>query len=221
MQTRFQTKAQLAATAIREAIRDGQLVPGERIEIGRVAEALSISPTPVREALYLLEAEGLVLNEPHRGMRVADFSSDDVAELYRLRSELEGLATRLAVPRMSPEYVEELWALERRRRGALIAGRILESSKINRRWHMALYEPAMSTGYLNEFIARLWNAFPWSTSWRVPGRTSHSIEDHQAIMEAVDRGDAESAGRRIEEHITRSQEAVVALLRSTERDATV
>lgn len=218
MQPRFQTKAQFAAESIREAIRDGSLGPGERIEIEALATPLGMSPTPVREALRLLEAEGLVVNEPHRGPRVADFSTDDAAELYRLRVVLEGFATRLSVPRFTSDDIEDLWRLEAGRRVALDSGRTPESSELNRRWHMSLYAPAMVTTYLNEFIGRLWNAFPWSTAWRVPGRARHSIDDHAAIMEAVTERDAERAATLLELHITRSQEAVVELLRSAATD---
>jgi DNA-binding GntR family transcriptional regulator len=217
MQPRFQTKAQFAAESIREAIRDGSLGPGERIEIESLAAPLGMSPTPVREALRLLEAEGLVVNEPHRGPRVKDFATDDAAELYRLRAVLETFATRLSVPRFSPTDIDELQRLEESRRAALDAGRIPESSELNRNWHMSLYAPAMVTPYLNEFIGRLWNAFPWSTAWRVPGRATHSIADHAAIMEAVIARDPDRAAALLEQHITRSQEAVVELLRSASR----
>ena len=189
MEVRFQTKAVYAAEWIRQAIRLGQLAPGERIDMDALTTQLGMSPTPIREALRSLEAEGLVANEPHRGMRVADFSSDTAAELYVLRANLEGLATRLAVPRLTAADVAELRELEARRREAMTRGDIGVSSDLNHQWHMGLYRPAMETPYLTEFIGRLWNAFPWTTSWKIPGRSQRSLEQHEAIMTAAAQGD--------------------------------
>jgi DNA-binding GntR family transcriptional regulator len=219
MEVRFQTKAGFAAEAIRSAIRHGQLAPGERIDMEALTIKLGMSPTPIREALRSLEAEGLIANEPHRGMRVADFSTDVAAELYVLRADLEGLATRLAVPRLTQDDLAALRQLEDRRHQAMARGDMAESSALNHDWHMGLYRPAMETPYLTEFIGRLWNAFPWATSWKIPGRSQRSLDDHKAIMIAAVARDATEASRLMVEHILSSKDPVVQLLEETRLSA--
>ena len=215
MRVQFQTKAVYAAESIRLAIRHGELAPGERIDMDALTTRLGMSPTPIREALRSLEAEGLVANEPHRGMRVADFPTAAAAELYLLRANLEGLATRLAVPRLTADGIAELRNLESLRRDAMTRGDIAESSDLNYQWHMGVYRPAMETSYLTEFISRLWNAFPWTTAWKIRGRGQKSLEDHEAIMVAAAQSDASEASRLMEEHILRSKDAVLQLLEET------
>lgn len=212
MAVRFQTKAGYAAESIRSAIRHGQLAPGERIDMDALTAKLGMSPTPIREALRSLEAEGLVTNEPHRGMRVTEFSAGVAAELYLLRAEIEGLATRLAVPRLSNDEIAQLRRLEIRRHDAMARGDMEESSSLNHEWHMGLYRVAMDTPYLAEFIGRLWNAFPWATSWKIPGRSQRSLYDHDAIMLAAAQGNAAEASRLMTEHILSSKDPVLRLL---------
>lgn len=215
MQPRFRTKTQLAAEEIRSAVRSGQFAPGQRIDAEGQALRLGMSATPVREALRLLEAEGLVVNDPHRGSRVADFSSDNASELYALRATLEGLATRLSVPHLSDDDTATLREIERERQEALSAGDFARSSELNWQWHMTLYRHAMATPYLNDFISRLWNAFPWATSWNTPGRSDQSHADHANILLAAGEGDAKRAARLVEAHILSSRDAVLGLLAQT------
>ena len=85
--------------ALREAITSGRLAPEERIKQERIAAELGVSRTPVREALHLLEREGLVRLVPRRGAIVQGFTAADVRELYELRELLEPAAAELATVR--------------------------------------------------------------------------------------------------------------------------
>jgi DNA-binding GntR family transcriptional regulator len=209
---RFQTKAHYAADVIRAAIRSGELGPGERIDIETLAVSLGMSATPLREALRLVQADGLIEYEPHRGVRVASFPNEQVAELFQLRALLEGAATRMAVERMSRDALSELREIEADRVASLEAGDIPTSRLLNERWHMTLYRIGTTTEFMNEFIARLWNAFPWTTTWRITGRAETSIREHAAILRAIEKGNHELAGRLIEEHVMSNRAAVLKLL---------
>jgi DNA-binding GntR family transcriptional regulator len=165
------------------------------VDIDSIATKLDMSPTPVREGLRLVEAEGLVVSRPHRGTSVVDFATDDAAELYTLRAVLESLATRLSVPHLTASDYESLRRTESERAAALARGDMTAASELNEQWHMTLYSRAMATPYLSEFIGRLWNAFPWTTSLRVPGRAQNSLSDHGAIARAARDGDADAAAR--------------------------
>jgi len=94
--------------ALREAITSGRLAPEERIKQERIAAELGVSRTPVREALHLLEREGLVRLVPRRGAIVQGFTAADVRELYELREALESQSARLCAARATPPQRLEL-----------------------------------------------------------------------------------------------------------------
>ena len=100
---RLVQNASVAATElIRQAILDGRLEPGSRLKEEELARELGISRTPVREALLMLQAEGLIETTPNRGAVVRTHDADDLIDLYQLRALLEGYAARQAPRRESP-----------------------------------------------------------------------------------------------------------------------
>jgi len=99
-----------AAELVREAILDGRLLPGQRLKEGALASDLGISRTPVREALRLLETEGLVASLRNRGTFVRDYSADDIRDIYEIRALLETQAARRAAERCTPADHEALRA---------------------------------------------------------------------------------------------------------------
>ena len=90
--TSYKTKAQSSAEVIRDRIRHGVYASGRRLDVDEIASDLEMSGIPIREALSGLQAESLVLNWPHRGSFVADFSPKETATLYDLRAVLEAHA---------------------------------------------------------------------------------------------------------------------------------
>jgi DNA-binding GntR family transcriptional regulator len=97
--------------AVRAAILDGRLHPGQPIPERPLAQDLQISRAPVREALRELEKEGLVVTRPHRGTYVASFSDEDVLEIYSLRATLEMMAIGRAVERATARDIDDLTSL--------------------------------------------------------------------------------------------------------------
>src|SRR5215210_8838164 len=102
------TKTQAAFHRIRAAIEDGRLKPGDRLRATALQEELDMSPTPIREALRLLQAQGLVEHRPHHGMVVAEYPVEETEEVYRLREVLEPMAAGLAAERASAEQLERI-----------------------------------------------------------------------------------------------------------------
>src|SRR5680860_567410 len=98
------------ARAIRAAILDGRLAPGESLRETQLAESLGTSRTPIREALIMLEREGLVQGAPNRGSTVRRFDQDELEDLYNIRAALEGHAARQAAERLDDTAIAALEA---------------------------------------------------------------------------------------------------------------
>jgi DNA-binding GntR family transcriptional regulator len=207
------TKTEAAFVALREAIEEGRLPPGARLGVKRLVEDLHMSPTPIREALRLLQAQGLAVYEPHHGMVVADYSPENVAEVSRMRALLEPLAVELSVLRASTDEVDEMCQAHEALRSAVMSrsggGR---AATLNAAWHRALYQPANSY-LLGDFIARLWGAVPVEAIWR-SRRAKQSLGQHERIMQAVLRRDAVAARDLMREHIEYGVNSTLAQLRT-------
>lgn len=213
----YRTKSELAAAKLRDDIRSGVMKPRERIEIDALGDLLGMSATPIREALRQLQAEGFVVNEPHRGARVADFSPEETADLYDLREALESMATLIAADHLTATDIVELEGLAEANRAAIDRNDQAAAMRLNEAWHMTIYAAAQSTPHLLDFIRRLWND-PRSATWVVPGRLPQSRRDHAAIMAALSAGDGKRAADLMGEHIRAGRNLVLRHLRDSPGD---
>ena len=208
----YRTKSELAAAKLRDDIRAGVMKPRARIDIDALGDVLHMSATPIREALRQLQAEGFVVNEPHRGVRVADFSPAETADLYDLREVLETMATLIAADHLTPGDIAELERLAEANRAAIDRNDHADAMHLNEAWHMTIYAAAQNMPHLMDFIRRLWND-PRSATWVVPGRLPQSRRDHAAIMEALSAGDGKRAADLMGEHIRAGKHLVLRHLR--------
>jgi DNA-binding GntR family transcriptional regulator len=194
------TKSELALRVLRERIRSGQLEVGYRLQVDDLATELGMSPTPIREALRLLQADRLVHYEPHRGVVVARHAPEKLSDVYQMRLQLEPLATRLAIQRMAPEQKDAVNAIHEDLVAAGRAGRGKRLAQLNSDWHLAIYRASDSV-LLQEFIARLWDVFPWRTNWAVEQRSADSVIEHEQVMAALNAGDPEAGAEAMRAHI--------------------
>ncbi|HEY1517981.1 MAG TPA: GntR family transcriptional regulator [Solirubrobacteraceae bacterium] len=195
-----ETKTELAVRLLRDKIRLGELEPGERLSPVAIAEQLEMSPTPVREALRLLQSDGLIVYRPHQGIEVAGLPADDAAEIYMLRRLLEPVAMERAVPAITGPELRKLEKLHDRLRDAVATGQGRKIAEANAAWHWYIYEQS-GTRYLTEFIRRLWARFPWRTMWVIPQRAERTLAEHEEMMEAIRAGDAQEAAQLLRAHI--------------------
>lgn len=209
----YKTKKDLVVEIIREAILSGELKPGERLLQGELAERLDVSPTPIREALRELEAEGILDHSPHKGVRVAEVKPEDVREIYLIRGVLEALATRLAVPRFDSSTIQRLDALQAQIEAYIEEGQLRELRKLNYELHMLIYQVA-GLSELLRIIRSLWSKFPWDTLHVLPGRAAESAEEHRELIRAIKGGDAQLAGQRMQAHIENGSRALIEYLAS-------
>lgn len=195
-----QTKSELALRVLRERIRSGELEVGHRLQVETLTAELGMSPTPIREALRLLQADRLVHYEPHRGVVVARSATDSLHDVYEMRLALEPLATRLAIERMTDEQRENAERIHDRLVQVGKAGGGARMAALNSDWHWSLYG-ACGAESMQEFIQRLWNVFPWRTNWALDQRAMHSVVEHERVMEALRAGDAPAGAEAMRQHI--------------------
>lgn len=212
------TKSELALQVLREQLRTGQLEPGRRLRLNELTRELGMSPTPIREALRLLQADGLVVYRPHQGIVVAEFSPEETVEVVRLRCLLEPLALELTLESLGAVQRKALERLHAKLLVAVASGHGSAITTSNASWHWAIYE-GCGSGHLKEFIRRLWDAYPWRTMWILPGRAEESAREHEAVMEAIGVGDAQLAADRLREHIASSQQSLLARLEREQSSA--
>lgn len=191
----YMSKADMVTGALRELLESGELAPGEALRQRQLADRFGVSPTPVREALRRLEAEGLVSFDLHKGSNVVAVDYGATRENYRIRAALESLGAELAAESISDESVREL--------EEIIAEMELTSDtdlvhELNRRFHFRIYEAA-SSPLLMSLIKRLWAAFPQGP--QVVRSHSESISQHRTLVEALRSGDAQKAHEVMFHHI--------------------
>lgn len=149
------TIAAIVQDRIRDAILNGDLAAGSRIDQAQLAADLSVSLVPVREALKKLEAEGFVQIVPRRGAFVTQTSLDDMEELYLARTILEGQAAYHAAESLTDEDLAMLKSLNAEMKEALESHNLSRFMECNRRFHFIIYDAARNR-YLSNMIASLW-----------------------------------------------------------------
>ena len=193
------TKTDAAYREIRVAIESGRLEPGSRLLIGDLEKLLGMSPTPIREALRLLQRDALVEYTPHHGTVVASFNENLRAENHRVRIALEPLATELAAMRATEEELEGIRAIHDEFKRAVASDpRGQQAPRLNTEWHAAVYRASHSE-YLIEFIERLWRAMGATKFFSVHGE--RSVAEHEQVMKWLEEHDGEQAAATMRAHL--------------------
>lgn len=191
----YVSKSDLVAAALREYIMTGALEPGAPLRQRQLAKRFGVSATPVREALRRLESEGLIVNDVHRGSTVAK-SAGDLHEKVQIRAVLEGLASSLAAPKVTPEHIAELRQYNARLLDPELSTAELDS--INRHFHFRIYEIADSPLLLS-LMRLLWQSFPGGPQVFRNRRDSHT--EHDALIQALERHATDEASALTQKHI--------------------
>jgi DNA-binding GntR family transcriptional regulator len=206
------TASAFATERLREAILNGELGPGDRLQQHFLAAELGLSHVPLREALQRLEFEGFIAISPRRGAFVVPLTAADAAEIFELRVNLETAALRASVKHLSPE--QRLVATEICRHADGVKDK-LAYGEANWQFHRALYVACQRPRTLN-MIETLWrNASRYSMLLRHRAPyLRRSQQEHWDILEAVEKQDSELACRLLRAHIEGAAERVSNLLKS-------
>ena len=194
--SRILTLAETVRQQLADDILRGVLPPGARLDEIGLAKRFNLSRTPVREALRQLTATGLVEMRPRRGVIVSLPSESALAEMFEVMGELEASCARLAALRMSPAERIRLELVHKRSRDAVRNSDRDSYRKINFEFHDAIYRGAhndylsATTVGMRQRIAAFRRA-----QFTIPDRLAKSYQEHDAIVTAVLRADAETAQR--------------------------
>jgi DNA-binding GntR family transcriptional regulator len=193
------------ASYLRAAILGGQLRPGDRIRQEEVAEQFGASRLPVREALRMLEAEGLTELEPHKGARVPRLTQHEVEVIYQMRERLEPLALAESLPRLTAADHDQLGKLQQRIEDHDDLEKFLD---LDREFHLLTYR-GCPVEPLNSAVVRLWNSTQhYRRSYVALGGQERMWlvnAEHRLILDAVLRRDAVDGERYLAGHIRRTR----------------
>ena len=187
---------------IEQMVLKGEIEAGERINELRLAARLKVSRGPVREALRSLERAGLLVAVPNRGMFVRKVALEEALQLYDVRAGLARVAARLAASRAGPRDLRRLRSLYSRMDEAAAARDAGQFNHWNNAFHAELLElsgnqrlVAMNEAVRNELQLYLGRGVVG------PAQLRRSQAEHRAVLEAIERGDAEGAGAAFEAHV--------------------
>lgn len=198
--------------AIRNDIVSGYFAPSTHLQLDKLAGQYDVSTMPIREALRLLEAEGIVYSVPHRGSYVTSFTTEELLDIYEMRAMLEKMATRDAVSRLNDDVIQYLqmlvdtWHIEPRNPALVI--------EQNANFHMTIYQSAERPHLYGEIL-------------KLRNRTQHYLhsycekyqqferakEEHQAILHAIKECDADVASQLCYDHVWRVGQALADYVR--------
>jgi DNA-binding GntR family transcriptional regulator len=199
---------------IRDAIMDGRLEPGLRLKHEELARDLGISRTPIRDALHILQTEGLIQSLPNRGAVVREYTPDDIAEMYELRALLEGWAARKAAERISSGSIARLEKSCERFETLREKDNLRELVKENLRFHTTIME-AVGSERLTALIHKVTN-LPLvyrSYNWYSDEQKQISEYYHKQITKALESKEAERAEALMREHVMEARDVVIKRLR--------
>lgn len=190
---------------ILHAIDVGTYRPGDRLVESELADRFGVSRTPIREALQRLETQSLLARDG-RSLVVASLDHNQMAELYVVRSELEGLAARLAARHATEEEVRLLREFVDEDRARV--GDPAALSRTNRRFHRQVHL-ASHNRYLVQQLDLVYRsmALMTTTSLAAEGRSARALIEHQAVVDAISVGDADAAQKELKGHISKAYEA--------------
>src|ERR671914_1369975 len=206
-------KSHAIYVALRERILSNDIAPGTRLVMRDVANQYEASDIPVREALRMLERDGLVETAPYRGARVTTLTAKEVEETYFIRSHLESIATGLAADRITDAELAQLDLLMIEMRAAVDAQDGPRFSALNLEFHRTIVA-SCGNDMLRELTMDIWRRHSgFQRVFRmVPGRLAVSQREHEGIMAALRDHDAERASRLALLHKESVRDSVSALV---------
>jgi len=201
------SKTDLACKKIRDAIVSGRLAPGAHLSQLKLAEELGVDQRTVREALAQLVARGLVTKSPNKHARVVELQSDDLQEIYLMRSSLEGLAMSFAAETITDTDLARMKALLPETGVGMDEESVRRAREANREFHWIAIRAAKRP-YLEKILELVWElAFTYYAEEHTSREEKITsarldLEFHEALLAALENGDGEKAQEVVYSHVS-------------------
>lgn len=195
---------------LRQEILTGELKPGERLMEIHLANRLGVSRTPIREAIRMLELEGLVTMIPRRGAEVANITEKNLRDVLEVRRVLDALAVSLACERITEEEKEQL------RMACIVFAKATETKNVTTiaRADVALHDiiiKAAGNDRLAQIVGNLGEQMYRYRFEYIKDESTHAslIEEHRIIYESIVRGDRQTAAEAVKMHIDNQEKSII------------
>jgi len=199
----YRTKQEFVYETLRDAIMRCELGPGQRLVIDELARRLEVSAIPVREALQLLQSEGLVANVPHVGATVSLISRESIDEVFSIMEGLEIVATRSTARHLTDADADVLEEITASMDDALAASRNEEWADLNSRFHLTISRLS-AMPMLQEMTERVLARWDRVRRYYLKGVLVHRMEqaqeEHRAILRTMKAHDLEGLERVVKQH---------------------
>ena len=199
---------------LREAILKGELKPGERLMELQLASKLGVSRTPIREAIRMLEQEGLAVTMPRRGAEVARMTEEDMEDVLQIREVLDELAVKLACDNITKEEIRELENKALQFENSIKQGDLKKIAEADVEFHDVIYKAA-GNKKLNTMLDNLREQiYRYRVEYLKTG-ISHPtlIREHREILQALDSHEKERVVEAMRVHVEKQAEVVKRIIR--------
>lgn len=204
---------------LREAILKGELKPGERLMELQLAAKLGVSRTPIREAIRMLEQEGLAVTVPRKGAEVAKMTEKDMEDVLVIRATLDQLAVELACDAITEEQFKQLQSAGKNFENSLQTGNLKKIAQADVEFHDVIYQ---ATGNI-KLVTMLNNLREQMYRYRVEylkddSKYQELIREHQAITEGIRTKDKKHASEMMKSHVLNQAVAIKNMIREQDGD---
>lgn len=217
------SKSELAYNMIRGRIANGSYPSGYRLVLDQLAQDLSMSPVPVREAVRRLEAEGYVVFKRNVGAYVASIDINEYEQIMQVLALLEAAAAALSLPYLDKDHLAQARKVNTAMKASLAAFDPVEFSRLNRQFHVLIHACCLNH-HLKELIAKEWrrmDALRQSTFGFVPERARAVVKEHDSLLKLIEaKADSAEIERFLRGHVNATAEAFRSRHESHARSAT-
>jgi DNA-binding GntR family transcriptional regulator len=194
---------------LKEALMNGDFLPGQRLVVRQIAEQFRTSAMPVREAFRQLVSDEALFDHPNRGVIVPEATVARISDLVRVRCNVEGTAAEWAATTISEAEIEELVRLNERMHRCVRGDEMADYLTVNRHFHFAVYRAARSP-VLQQIIEKLWlRAGPFLNIVRTDTAYVLGLVHHDEIIDALRRADGQAARRALVADLTEAADIIL------------
>lgn len=198
---------------LRQAILTGELKPGERLMEIHLANRLGVSRTPIREAIRMLELEGLVTMIPRKGAEVSRISKQDISDVLEVRASLDALAVRLCCERITEEEIQKLEDAVKAFSEAVASGDLTAVAQADVDYHDIIVNASKNKRLVQMVFNLAERVYRYRLEY-IKDKSSHEnlIKEHREILDFIKKKDAQNAEKAIIKHVQNQERAIISQL---------